>query len=130
MTPATAPIYVRAFDLATWVLGHTENWSASTDPLLRIRLRAAAVDLLDAVACALTFPSSRARDRDRADRLVVRIRILLRLAHVRSRLSARQLRFAAGELEVIGRMIGGWQRKARLRRYREKGSKPKTAPTA
>ncbi len=37
-----------------------------------------------------------------------KLRVFLRLSHDRDQLSARQLRFAVGEIDEIGRMWYGW----------------------
>ncbi len=104
-----APLYIEAHDLARWVLERTGSWPA-TSPL-QTRLSQAACDLLEAVSLALTFPLQRATFLRLADGAVVRIRVLLRLARDLGMVSTSGVRFAAGRLRIIGRMLGGWRKR-------------------
>ena len=79
--------------------------------------------LLEAASLALTFPRSRGQHLVTADQAVVRVRVLLRLAAAQGALTARQLRYASGNLADIGRMIGGW----RKRLPSNAGERPPTA---
>ncbi len=114
-----APLYVEAHDLARWVLERAASWPPERDRLLAPPLAAAACDLVTEVALALTFPHSRARHLERADHAIVRVRTLLRLARDLALISAGGLRFAAGRLQVIGRMVGGWRKRVERRDRQE-----------
>ncbi|HEY2294032.1 MAG TPA: helix-turn-helix domain-containing protein [Thermoanaerobaculia bacterium] len=57
------------------------------------------------------FPSGRARDLAEADRAMVRLRVLLRVAQDLGLLSPAGLRFACGRLQTAGRMVGGWRKR-------------------
>lgn len=128
-----APLYVQAHDLAAWLLAHVERWPAGSHADLRRRIAGTALELVEAVSLALTFPPARAAESERADCCVARLRVLLRLAAGLGLADARQVRFASGELDSIGRMVGGWRRAARLRTARaqkRKGDGARAAPTA
>lgn len=107
-----APAYLVAHDLAVWLAARRSE--TSTDPWQSSLLQHAA-ELVSSIALALTFPARRAQHLEAADEAIVRIRILLRLLRARHELSADGLRFAASQLALLGRMLGGWQ-KARSRR--------------
>lgn len=112
MTWRDAPLYVETHDLARWVVERAGSWATRGDAPLGPLLTAAACDLVTAIALALTFPQDRPRHLEEADRAIVRLRILLRLARDTGLLSAGGLRFASGKLQVAGKMVGGWRRRA------------------
>ncbi|MCB9765615.1 MAG: four helix bundle protein [Alphaproteobacteria bacterium] len=106
-----APLYVRCHDLARWLL---ERCAAPAMPAAPGDVLAGDVQvLLSAVSLALTFPAERAEHLARADRAAVRLRVTLRLARDLGGLSAGAHRYAAGELDQIGRMLGGWRKRWR-----------------
>ena len=119
MNPANAVLYVRAHDLAV-SLGRVSGSGARLDAA-----RAASLDLLVAVSEALTFPGDRAESLRAADRQVVRIRVLSRLAGDLGELSPGGSRSILTAVDEIGRMLGGWQKHRRRR-----GGELDGAPTA
>ena len=113
-----APLYVQSFDLARWLAEKAEDRRGGPHAALLAQASTAAAELLLAIGLALTFPSLRVRNLERADEQVVRARLLLRLACELGALSPGGLRHASNELDEIGRMIGGWRRSVRRRRGR------------
>jgi hypothetical protein len=100
-----APLYVAAHDLAVEV--------ARGGGVAGARAVGAALDLVEAVALAVTFPAGRAVQLGRADEAVVRLRVALRIAvDLGERSEGAALALHARLLEV-GRMIGGWRRELR-----------------
>ena len=110
---ARAPIYVRAHDLAVWVLGHVRGWSAADRGVIGDGLARASRELVLATSLALTFPSRRIDALDRVDEAILELRTGLRLARDVGVVLERQVLFAAGELRAIGRMAGGWRKAIR-----------------
>ena len=110
MTQREAPLYVEAHDLARWVIERADSWG-DRGGVLSVRVSDAACGLLEAVSLALTFPRGRARDLEEADRAMVRLRVLLRVAEELGLLSPSALRFACGRLQTAGRMVGGWRKR-------------------
>lgn len=106
-----APLYVETHDLARWVSERAEGWAERGHPALAAKAIGESCAILDAVALALTFPATRPSDLEQADRSIVRLRVLLRLAKDLGCLSAGGLRFACGRLQATGRMIGGWRKR-------------------
>ena len=130
-----APLYVRAHDFARWLHAHVAAWESPRHAAFAADVAILSRELLGSVSLALTFPDRRDESREVADECVVRLRVLLRLAVDLGATTEEQLRFAAGELRDVGRMIGGWRRAARLGRGREgfrqkKGAGARAAPTA
>jgi hypothetical protein len=122
MNAANAPLYVRAHDLAAAVAAHPGDGTT----VGRLACEAAA-ELLVAVSLALTFPGERAADLRTADRAVVRVRVLLRVAAERGLLTPGALRARTDALAELGRMLGGWQR---TQRRRQRGDGLHGAPPA
>lgn len=100
------PLYVDAFALAEWLLGHfDDDRRALPASLCRISL-----DLLDAITLAL---KGRRRDElvETADEHLIRLRTQLRLAAALGHLDDDQLLHALERADNIGRQLGGWMRK-------------------
>ena len=102
-----APLYVQAFDATAWLLDRVATWQGP----LATPVGDAARELVVAVSLALTFTAGRRAHLRRADEALVELRVLLRLAQVTGALSARQLRHISGQLDDVGRMIGGWRKR-------------------
>ncbi len=109
-----APVFVRAYDLHSWLLDRLDavvdraDDSARFPELARCVLRHSE-RLLNAVSLAV------ARfERDLhlvvADEQATLLRVHLRLASEKELLDDRQLLYATSELSDIGRQIGGWRR--------------------
>ena len=100
-----APLFIQCQALARWLL---ENLRAH--PVLMDTIHRGSLRLLDDVVLAL-------KDFDReehlrsADATAVLLRVHLRLARDLGALEERQLVFVLGELDGIGRQLGGWQRR-------------------
>ena len=103
-----APLYVEAFDLAVRVSKLVDH--ATPGPWATATFGASA-DLLEGVSLALTFPSTRHADLERADRAIVCLRVLLRLGVERGALSTGLHRDLVGRSLACGRMIGGWRKR-------------------
>jgi hypothetical protein len=102
---AQAPLFVDALALNQWLL---ERFARAAQPLEE-RIIALALELLESLTLAL-------KDRDRAarieaaDELLIRLRVLLRLAADSGRLRADQYAFVLGFIDNIGRQLGAWRR--------------------
>ena len=103
---AQAPLFVHAFDLAAWVLGH---FAEPGDALSR-DLCAKTLTLLDLVTFALQDRERDLRLAD-ADEVLIKVRLRLRLAGQLGRLDERALMHALGLADDVGRQIGGWKKR-------------------
>lgn len=99
-----APLFADAFRLYTWLHGH---FAGSPDPLARAIVEQA-LALLEALTLAL---KGRERDLqiDRADELLLLLRVRLRLAAALGLLTQAQLLHALEGTDGLGRQLGGWQ---------------------
>jgi hypothetical protein len=104
----------RAYDLALWLVRKVERFPRSFRFSVGDRVVARALDLLETLTEA-AYTSDKVPLLDRANRGLNSLRLLLRMTLDLKLLAADAHEFAAGQLEEIGRMIGGW-RKAAARR--------------
>lgn len=100
-----APLFVQTLALAKWLLENLKGPPVLVDRVQRDGLR-----LLDDVVLALKDV-----DRDealaRADLTAALLRVHLRLMQDVGGIDDRQLVYLTGELDAVGRQIGGWQRR-------------------
>lgn len=104
----------QAYDLALWVVRKVEKFPRSFRFSVGDRMIARSLDLLETLVDA-AYSSDKRALLERANRDVNSLRYLLRLGVDLKLLAGDSQEFAAGRLEEIGRMIGGW-RKASARK--------------
>ena len=109
--PNEMPIFIRTFDLLTWLLPATNHFPRAHRHTVRQRLLDAALDLRE----RLEEANARA-DRGRAERLraadeaLARVRVYLRLVAQWGWLSGGQYEHVAAMVAEIGRLLGGWRK--------------------
>jgi len=108
-----SPIFVKTFDFLKWVLGHTEKFPKTQRFFLAKRLNDALFDFYELLSEAVLLKDGQHRQTLRAaDVRLMRTRHYLRLAMELHYLNLRQYEYAAGEIQEIGRLLGGWLKKA------------------
>ena len=102
---AQAPLFVDGMALARWLLGRF----GGSPGQLEQQIVSVSLDLLQAITLAL---KDRRRDEqiELADEMLIRLRVLLRLAMDCGRLTPEQYGHVLGRVDAIGRQLGGWQR--------------------
>ena len=100
-----APLFVDALALAQWLLAHFETPGSP----LESQLLTLATELLQVLTLAL---KNRCRDdrMEEADELLIRLRVLLRLAVESSRLTSDQYGHVLERVDVIGAQLGAWKK--------------------
>jgi hypothetical protein len=107
-----APVAVgKAYDFVLWLVPKVEKFSRSYRFTIGDRLTADGLDLLTLIVEA-AYARKNERLLDQANRKVNGTRYLLRLCKDLRLLSADSYGFAAGQLDEIGRMVGGWRKAA------------------
>jgi hypothetical protein len=101
------------YEYTKWVIARVDQFPKNQRFILGQRL----VDgVLDIQECLIEGAYSRgAKKRDQlstANRKIEVLRWLIRLAHERELVSARQFAFSCEQLSECGRMLGGWIRQA------------------
>ncbi len=108
-----AVVVLRAYDLSLWIVQKAEKFPRSFRFSVGDRLVARSLDLLEDLVEA-AYATAKRVPLERAAYRVNSLRYLLRLAGDLRLLSADSREFAAGKLEEIGRMTGGWRKSAKL----------------
>lgn len=106
-----SPLFVKTYDFLLWLLPLTLKFPKAQRFLLAERLGKMALDFYDLILEAVSDPESLVERLSQADRLLVKIRLYLRLSFDLQCLSIGQFEHAAGLLDELGRLIGGWKRK-------------------
>lgn len=106
-----SPLFVKTYDFLLWLLPLTLKFPKAQRFLLAERLGGLALDFYDLILAAVQQPESQMQKLDEADRLLTKIRLYLRLSQDLGCLSLGQYEHAARQMDELGRLIGGWQRK-------------------
>lgn len=121
------PAVQKAYDLNRWLLPHLAKLPRAYKFTLGDRLQVTALDLCLALVEA-GHASAKARPLYRADRLLDQLRLLLRLAHDLGLVPIQRYEHAAGRVDELGRMIGGWKRATAKRRDDAAPAEPAAEP--
>lgn len=104
---AQSPIFTKTYDFILWLLEHTEKFPKSERFRLARRIEDTAFVFYETLIRATRTRQPRTVLLQ-ADLELDKLRLYVRMAHARQRLTARQYRFAADALIEIGRLLGGW----------------------
>jgi four helix bundle protein len=105
------PIFVRTFDLLTWILPVTNHFPRAHRQTFTKRLLDAAFDLRERLEEANARPGRTRIERlSLADEALARLRVYLRLAARWRWLSDGQYEHAAAMVAEVGRLLGGWRK--------------------
>ena len=109
-----SPLFVKTYDFLLWLLPLTLKFPKAQRFLLAERLGKMALDFYDLILEAVSDPARQAESLEQADRLLTKLRLYLRLSHDLQCISIGQWEHAAGLLDELGRLLGGWKRKRAL----------------
>jgi hypothetical protein len=110
-TRTEMPIFVRTFDMLTWLLPVTNHFPRAHRHTFTQRLLDAACELRERLEEAnLRKGEARLERLTRADEALARIRLYLRLAARWNWLTAGQYAHVAEMVAEIGRLLGGWRK--------------------
>jgi hypothetical protein len=108
------PLFTRTFDFLAWLMPVTNRFPRSQRFLVTKRLLDAGLDFEEAVVCANhQRGAKRLRTLARADELLDRVRLYLRLAERWQWLDGGQYHHAAAMVSEMGRLLGGWKQSER-----------------
>lgn len=110
-TRRQSPIFVKTSDFILWLLEHTEKFPKSERFRLGKRLEDAAFEFYE-----LLIQAARSNRKQsvllQADLELEKLRLYVRLAHVRKLTTHKQYHFAAQSLTEMGKLLGGWLKTA------------------
>ena len=105
--PELPPIVTKAYDLAIWLLPRVNDFPRSSRFVLGDRLIATMLDILEGL-----IEASHRRDKRQVLETVSvkldRLRFLIRLSKDLKLLNLTRYEYAAGALNEVGAMLGGW----------------------
>ncbi len=111
-TPSQSPIFTKTYDFLLWLIPVTLKFPKSQRFLLAERLSKQTLDFYDLILEAVLEPEQQATHLKTADKLLTKIRLYVRLSYDLHCISQKQFEHAARKLDELGRLIGGWQKKA------------------
>lgn len=106
-----SPLFVKTYDFILWLLPLTLSFPKAQRFLLAERLSGMALDFYDSILEAVMSSDQQVVALDRADRLLTRIRLYIRLSCDLHCINLGQYEYASQRIDEIGRLIGGWKRK-------------------
>lgn len=108
-----SPIFARTHDLVLWLLQRSESFPRSQRFVLTKRLQDAVLDFQETLVEAALGREQDLMDRlRRADVELGKLRFYLRLCHELAWLSPGQYGHVSRMVAEVGRLLGGWQKKA------------------
>lgn len=114
-----SPIFTRTYDLVKWLLQATAKFPRSQRFVLARTVQWAVLQfqerLIEAGMIEKRDPAAALARLEQADLLLVKLRFYLRLCHDLGMLSDGQYAHVAGMADEVGRLLGGWLKKARPR---------------
>jgi hypothetical protein len=119
-----SPLFVKAYDFILWLLPLTLKFPKAQRFLLAERIGKMALDFYDLILEAVSEPERQAEILNRADRLLTKLRLYIRLSHDLQCISMGQFEHAAGLLDELGRLLGGWKRKRAKSQYNSGTDQP------
>lgn len=113
MPPDPPAVFAAWEQFVGWLLERTEKFPKRVAFTFRTRIDNLALDVYERLIEA-RYQRERGTLLTRINLDLEKLRLLLRLAHEQRVLDPRAFSRACGELDTVGRMVGGWQRAQRL----------------
>lgn len=106
-----SPLFVKTYDFLLWIIPLTLKFPKAQRFLLAERLSGMVLDFYDLIVDAVQEPALTDARLESADKLLTKIRLYVRLSFDLGCLSQGQWEHAGRQMDELGRLIGGWQRK-------------------
>ena len=97
----------KLYDVIVWILPQVEKFPRAQKFTLGDRIVNQALDTLELLIEA-TYTRQRLELLRRANIQLEKLRFLIRLSHDFKLISARQYKYISGEINEVGKLIGGW----------------------
>ena len=102
-----SPIFTKTYDLLTWLIPATVKFPRQHRFVLAATLQQSALRFQEQIIAAALLQKPRP-ELEQADITLTQLRSHLRLAHDLGLFSKGQYRHAAGMVNEIGKLLGGW----------------------
>lgn len=109
---AASPIFSKTYDFVLWLLNHTEKFPKSERFRMARRLEDAGFEFYELLIAAARSTSRKRQVLLQADLVLDKWRLYMRLSHARKLTNPAQYEYAAAALVEIGKLLGGWLKKA------------------
>lgn len=106
-----SPLFAKTYDFLLWLLPVTLKFPKSQRFLLAERLSTMALEFYDTILDAVMEPEQQGAHLDKADKLLAKLRLYIRLSFDVGCLSQGQWEHAVRRVDELGRLLGGWKRK-------------------
>ena len=106
-----SPIFTKTYDLLKWLLPATQKFPKEQRFMLAKKIQDTAFNLQDALLAA-GLGYEKPRHLQEADVALRRLQIYIRLSHDLKFISMRQYEHVSRMTVEIGRILGGWRKKA------------------
>ncbi|MBU1206065.1 MAG: diversity-generating retroelement protein Avd [Proteobacteria bacterium] len=107
-----SPIFIKTYDFSRWLLEHTIKFPKSQRFVMAKRVEEAVLEFYDLLLLAVKKGGDRKSVLNRASFELERLKHYLRLCRDLNILSIRQYEFSSREIVEIGKLLGGWLKKA------------------
>jgi len=114
MAKSDPVLFTRFYAITGWILDRVESFPKTARFTVGDRVAHAALDVLENIVAA-QYARAKKDLLVQANLRLQTLKVLLRLSMERKHLSMTQYEHVTGELEVCGRMLGGWVRSASSR---------------
>lgn len=106
-----SPIFVKTYDFLLWFIPVTLKFPKNQRFLLAERLSRMVLDFYDTILEAVMEPSRQPDLLLRADRLLTKVRLYIRLSYDLECINLGRYEQAVRRTDEIGRLLGAWQKK-------------------
>ncbi len=100
----------KSYDLCQWLLHHTNKFPKSHRFSIAMRIENHFLEFLELVSLA-EYRRGKLPLLQKADELLFKVRLLVRLSHALRFINTGSYEFAAKSLDELGRMLGGLMKK-------------------
>jgi hypothetical protein len=107
-----SPIFVKSFETLRWILEHTKKFPKHQRFVMARRVEDAALDFHDCLVGATKPGGGKAASLEQADFHLERLKTYNRLCRDLKLSSFAQYEHLAGRLDELGRLLGGWRKRA------------------
>lgn len=106
-----SPIFTKTYDLLLWLIPTTQKFPKDQRFVLAKRIQDTAFDFQEALVAA-GMGIEKARNLGSADTLLRQLQVYIRLSHDMKFITIKQYEHAARMTVEIGKILGGWRKKA------------------
>jgi hypothetical protein len=103
-----SPIFIKAYETMVWVLQHTRKFPKEQRFLMAKRMEEGFLDFYERLNQAVKITRDERLALNEADRVLANLKLYNRLCKDMKLLAFNQYEHLAGELDEMGKLLGGW----------------------